>query len=543
MSTAGLPRDSQPRDSQPRDSQPQDSQPRDLRVGVDVGGTNTDAVVIDAAGEVRAAVKVATTPEPIDGIRAALDEVLAGLDRSCVSKAMLGTTHSANAIIQRRGLDRVAVLRLAAPSSLGLRPGAAWPKDIHAVVVGATSIIEGGHEYDGKEIAPLDTDAVRRLADEAVRTGCRSVAVAAAFSPAVNEHELRAADILRAELGNDFPISLSHEIGALGLLERENATILNASLLSVATAVISGFEEALTERRLMVDAYLTQNDGTLMMAEEAGRYPVLTLGSGPTNSMRGACALAGADDAIVIDVGGTSADAGILVGGFPRQSSAAVEVGGVRTNFRMPDLISMGLGGGTVVRNGSGDLRIGPESVGYAVSTEALCVGGDVLTLSDVSLAAGRMTGFGDPALVRSIDEGLLRAAIGWVDDQLSVMSDRMKSTREPLPLLAVGGGAHLVPDEMPGVSEVVRPRHQSVANAYGAGIAEASGSVDRVYSYDASSREECLNAARELASNAAVRAGADPDLVRITTVNEVPLTYVPGQGSRVMVKAAGPLA
>ncbi len=516
---------------------------RDLRVGVDVGGTNTDAVVIDAVGEVLAAVKVATTPEPIGGIRAALDEVLVDLDHSRVSKAMLGTTHSANAIIQRRGLDRVAVLRLAAPSSLGLRPGAAWPGDIHSDVVGATSIIEGGHEYNGEEIAPLDTEAVRRLAAEAIRDECCSVAVAGAFSPATAEHELRARDVLLAELGADFPVSLSHEIGSLGLLERENATILNAALLSVATSVISGFEEALAERRLEVDAYLTQNDGTLMMAAEASRYPVLTLGSGPTNSMRGACALAGVDDAIVIDVGGTSADAGILVGGFPRQSSAAVEVGGVRTNFRMPDLISMGLGGGTVVRHDAGELRIGPDSVGYAVATEAICVGGEVLTLSDVSLAAGRMTGFGDAALVRGIDARLVRDAITWVDEQISTMSDRMKSTRAPLPLLAVGGGAHLIPDEIPGVSEVIRPRHQSVANAYGAGIAEASGSVDRVYSYEASSREECLDDARELAANAAVRAGADPDGVRITTVTEVPMTYVPGQGSRVIVKAAGPLA
>ena len=521
---------------------------RDLRIGVDVGGTNTDAVVIDDTGEVLAAVKVATTPDPIDGIGAALDDALAGIDRAGVSKAMLGTTHPANAIIQRRGLDRVAVLRLAAPSSLGVRPGAAWPDDIREVVIGTAAITEGGNEYNGAEIAALDTDAVRRLAAAAVAANCRSIAVTAAFSPATSEHEIRARDILHAELGADFPVSLSHEIGSLGLLERENATILNAALLSVATSIVSGFEETLAGHDLDIDAYLTQNDGTLMMATEAGRYPVLTLGSGPTNSMRGACALAGVNDAIVIDVGGTSADAGILVDGFPRQSSAAVEVGGVRTNFRMPDLISMGLGGGTIVRNGAvggtgNGLRIGPDSVGYAVATDAICVGGGVLTLSDVSLAAGRMTGFGDPDLVRGVDADLVSASLAWVDEQVPVMSDRMKSTRAALPLLAVGGGAHLIPDEIAGVSEVIRPRHQSVANAYGAGIAEASGSVDRVYGYDASSREECLDDARSLAANAAVRAGADADRVRITTVTEVPMTYVPGGGCRVMVKAAGPLA
>ena len=136
----------------------------EVRIGIDVGGTNTDAVVIDAAGAVVSAVKVATTPEPIDGIRESLDRVLSDVDKALVTKAMLGTTHPTNAIIERRGLDRVGVLRLAAPSSLGVRPGAAWPDDIRAEVIAASAIIEGGNEYTGAEIAPLDTEGVRRFA-------------------------------------------------------------------------------------------------------------------------------------------------------------------------------------------------------------------------------------------------------------------------------------------------------------------------------------------------------------------------------------------
>lgn len=519
----------------------------ELRIGIDVGGTNTDAVVIDQEGAVVSAVKVATTPEPIDGIRESLDKTLEGMDKTLISKAMLGTTHPANAIIQRKGLDKVAVLRLAAPSSLGVSPGAAWPEDITEMVIGTSAIVEGGHEYTGAEIAPLDADAIRRLAADAIAKNCAAIAVSGAFSPASNEHELAALEILREELGTDFPVSLSHQVGSLGLLQRENATILNAALLSVASSVVDGFGQALAAHELKVEAYLTQNDGTLMTAAEAGRFPVLTLGSGPTNSMRGACALAKLNDAVVVDVGGTSCDTGILVDGFPRESSAAIEVGGVRTNFRMPDLISIGLGGGTVVRDrraGDGsDLQIGPDSVGYAVATEARCVGGDTLTLSDISLAGGRLDGFGDPELVAALDKALVRDALRWSDEQIATMCDRMKSSREPVPLIAVGGGAHLIADEVPGVSEVHRPENYSVANAYGAGIAEASGAVDRVYSYDSSSREECLDDAREIATNAAVRAGAHPDTVRITTVSEVPMTYVPGGGCRVMVRAAGPLA
>ncbi len=512
------------------------------RIGIDVGGTNTDAVLIDGDGAVLNSIKTATTLDPLDGIREALRGVLEGQDASLISRAMLGTTHPANAIIQRQGLDKVGVLRLALPSSTAVNVGAAWPQDIRDGVLGPTAIIEGGHEYTGAEIAPLDEDAVRRLASEAVAAGCKAIAVSGAFSPASPEHELRSAELIRDEVGDAINVSLSHQVGALGLLERENATILNASLLTVSHAVVYGFQTALADHSLDVQSYLTQNDGTLMTAEHAAKNPVLTLASGPTNSMRGACALAGVNDAVVVDVGGTSADAGILVDGFPRESTAAVEVGGVRTNFRMPDLISIGLGGGTIVRDESSGLRIGPDSVGYAVSTEALCVGGGTLTLSDISLAAGRLDGFGDTALVAGLDADLVARSTGWVDEQISILADRMKSSREAVPLLAVGGGAHLVPNALDGISEVVRPPHHGVANAYGACISEASGSVDKVYSYDIDGREECIEDARAAAIALAVESGADPADTRITSVSEIPMTYVPGGGCRVVVKAVGPL-
>ena len=280
-----------------------------------------------------------------------------------------------------------------------------------------------------------------------------------------------------------------------------------------------------------------------MAADEAVRLPILTVGSGPTNSMRGASALAGVSDALVIDVGGTSADVGILVDGFPRESSTAVDIGGVRTNFRMPDLISIGLGGGTIVSTVSGDVVVGPESVGYRVVTDALVRGGKTLTLSDVSVRSGRLRDFGSPSLAADVPQAVITAALKWADEQIQMMTDRMKASRSVLPLIAVGGGSHLVPDELPGVSQVIRPAHFAVANAFGAAIAEVSGAVDRVYRYEAQGRDHCLQEARQLATEAAVRAGADPKQVRITVINEVPLAYLPGQTCRVQVKAVGTLA
>src|ERR1700685_3791389 len=109
-----------------------------------------------------------------------------------------------------------------------------------------------------------------------------------------------------------------------------------------------------------------------MDAAYAERFPVLTFASGPTNSIRGAAFLSGVAEAIVVDVGGTTSDVGALHKGFPHQATVAVEVGGVRTNFRMPDVYSFGLGGGSLVVDGAGGVKVGATAGGYKLITGAL---------------------------------------------------------------------------------------------------------------------------------------------------------------------------
>src|SRR5690606_23550281 len=150
--------------------------------------------------------------------------------------------------------------------------------------------------------------------------------------------------------------------------------------------------------------------------------------------------------------------------------------------------------------------------------------------------------GFGDPALASHVDETTVRAALAWTGEQVQITSERLKARRHSVPRITVGGGSHLVPDTVPGATEVIRPPNHAVANAFGAAIAEASGAVDRVYRYEAHGREACVDDAVQAATDAAVRAGADPKQVRITSVVEVPLSYLPGKACRVQVKAAGPL-
>ncbi|PZG17183.1 hydantoinase/oxoprolinase N-terminal domain-containing protein [Nonomuraea aridisoli] len=519
----------------------------DLRLGIDVGGTNTDAVVLDGEGRVIAKAKRPTTPDVTGGLRAALDAVLTELEgkdeqdvRGRIGRVMLGTTHATNAILERRGLGRVAVLRLGAPATTSVPPLSDWPADLRAAVSAGEAIVPGGHYVDGRELAPLDLDAVRRLLD-GVEAG--AVAVTGVFSPASDEHERRVEELVRAEYG--LPVSVSREIGSLGLLERENATVLNAALYGVAAHVTDALVTALAERGLGARPYLAQNDGTLMTLEHAARLPVSTIGSGPANSLRGAAYLSGVDDAIVVDVGGTSTDLGVLTGGFPRESAAAVEIGGVLTNFRMPDILAIALGGGTVARaNG-----LGPDSVGYRIAQEALVFGGSTPTLTDAATAAGRLPrdAGGWPENLRKALSGtetqnVLESALARADEMIADAVDRMALGRADRPLVVVGGGAFVLPARIPGASRVIRPEHAEVANAVGAAIALASGRVDTILPAG-ETRTDAIERAKEEARARAVAAGADPTGVEVVDLLEVPLSYLSEPAVRVHVKAAGPLA
>lgn len=513
-----------------------------LRLGIDVGGTNTDAVVLDEQAHLLASYKSPTTPDVMTGIRNALRGLVEGhpeLNLGSIRYAMLGTTHCTNAILERRNLNRVGLIRIGAPATLAIRPFVGWPAELREAIGGHYAVVEGGHEYDGREIRPLDTRAIVEAA-ESFKGQVDALAVVGVFSPVDDAHEKRAAEILLDVLG-DLPVTYSYEIGSIGLLERENASILNAAVVNAARAAAAGFEQALREHGIQAQLFFSQNDGTLMALEYAVRYPILTVASGPANSIRGAAFLSSLRDAIVVDVGGTSTDVGILVRGFPRESSIAVEIGGVRTNFRMPDLISIALGGGTRVRL-NGDVRIGPDSVGYRLTREGLVFGGGTLTLSDIAVAGGRAA-MGDADRVADLDRRLVSDVTQRIRERCEDVIDRIKTSAEPMPVVLVGGGSVIIPAQLAGTSEIHRPDHYDVANAIGAAIAQCSGEIERVFSLEHQTRGEALAAARQMAHDEAVRAGADPSTVQIVDVHEVPLAYLPGNATRIRVRAAGDLA
>lgn len=510
-----------------------------MKIGVDVGGTNTDAVVMGAQG-VAGWQKMPTTADVQSGIVAAITAAMegAGVGPEQIDCVMIGTTQFTNAVIERRSLLPVGVIRLALPATTAIPPLTDWPEDLVAAVGRNTVLVAGGYEFDGREIAPLDERAVAEAARGWRAQGLMAAAVTSVFSPMNGDMERRASEIILNE-APDMAVSLSSELGQFGLLPRENSTIINASLAALAMRVVGAFRAALDRLGLNVPLFISQNDGTLMRVEDVERYPVLTFASGPTNSMRGAVHLAGIADAMVVDIGGTTSDIGMLRKGFPRQSTHFVDVGGVKTNFRMPDVLAVGLGGGSIVRDGG--RRLGPDSVGYELTTRALCFGGDTLTATDIAVAGG-WAEVGDAARVKSVPASTIRAARAEMQRLIATNVERMKTEARDLPLLVVGGGSILVDWEVDSASEVLRPHHSSVANAVGAAIAQVAGEVERVVSITDANREKVLEDARAEATDNAIRAGAVAGSVEVIEVEQVPISYLPGNPSRLRVKAVGDL-
>ena len=215
------------------------------RIGVDVGGTNTDAVLLED-GAVIHAVKTPTSPDVTTGIVSAVDELsrCLGVTSGVIDAVIIGTTHFVNAVVQRRELARVAAVRIGLPAAASLPPFCDWPLDLAERVRGAVFMLEGGHDYDGRPIVPFDEAGMRRIAREIRESGIRAVAVAAIFSPLDPSGEERA----RAILGEECPdatVTASHQLGRIGLLERENAALLNAALIDVANATVAGFTAAI----------------------------------------------------------------------------------------------------------------------------------------------------------------------------------------------------------------------------------------------------------------------------------------------------------
>jgi N-methylhydantoinase A/oxoprolinase/acetone carboxylase beta subunit len=351
--------------------------------------------------------KTPTTTDITSGIIKVVENVLriSATERNDALSVTIGTTRFVNAVVEAdvRRLSKVAVVGLCGPTTRNIPPFSDYPQGLKRIMKGPVYYLDGGLEIDDREILALDPKQIEQSARDPKKNEITKVALVGVFSPLDHSgtHEERCKTLM-LEVNPDLDIVCSHTIGGVGLLERENTTILNTSILSVAKKAINGFKRAMSKLQLSCPLYLTQNDGTLTGADEAAKLPIKTFASGPTNSVTGAAFLAGLDKSrsdteagaqvLVVDIGGTTTDVcALLPSGFPRQAPNFVEAGGVRTAFSMPDVFSVGLGGGSRIGvDGDGKVTVGPDSVGHYLTSKALIFNSNNLTSTDIVVATGK---------------------------------------------------------------------------------------------------------------------------------------------------------
>ena len=334
-----------------------------MLLGIDTGGTYTDAVIYDeASGTVVAKAKAPTTHHDLSiGICGAIDAVLlaAAIPPERIELVSLSTTLATNALVEGKGRAVAAVIvgfdgdvleRAGLGEALGNDPAI---------------ILPGGHDPHGNALAPLDTE---RLAAEvaAVSGRVEAFAVTAQFSVRNPQHELDAAAVIRAVTGK--PVTLSHHLSArLNGPKRAVTAVLNARLISIIDGLVCTTEKALADRGVHAPLMVVRGDGSLVSAAFVRERPIETILSGPAASLVGAAHLTGCADAVISDIGGTTTDIAVLRDGVPIISADGATVGGHQTMVAAVAMHTHGLGGDSHVRHderaAGAVLRLGPRKV------------------------------------------------------------------------------------------------------------------------------------------------------------------------------------
>src|SRR5271170_2109687 len=318
-----------------------------LWLGLDTGGTFTDAVLLADGRQVIGSAKALTTPWNLaigigHAIRAVLEEIPAGSNPNDVSLVSVSTTLATNAVVENR-FSPVCSLLIGFDDAMVQRSGIERPGS-----GGLVARIDGGHGATGEESAPLDEAAVTRaVALHEARV--EAFAVAANFSVRNPAHELRARKLIRALTAK--PVTCAHELSSkLDAPRRALTAALNARLTPQISHLIEALSQVLSEESIDAPLMIVKGDGSLMRAEIALEYPVETILSGPAASVVGAGFLTGLEDFVVADMGGTTTDIAVVSGGRPVISAEGALVGAWRTMVEAVDVRTSGLGGDSEVQ-------------------------------------------------------------------------------------------------------------------------------------------------------------------------------------------------
>ncbi|MBW2635829.1 MAG: hydantoinase/oxoprolinase family protein [Deltaproteobacteria bacterium] len=508
-------------------------------IGLDVGGTHTDVVLLDRQGIVRD-VKVTTDASNLfNTVLEGLEGVMSGMDPAVVKRVVLSTTLTTNAIVQNK-IPGVGIIVSSGP---GIDPRY-FQTSAHYFPV------SGSIDHRGREVEPVDAGEIERVSREFLARGIRYVGVVGKFSVRNPVHELQ----IKAQLGNGFEkVFLGHRIsGHLNFPRRIATTYLNASVYPIHREFFEAVQQSLNA-------------------------------SGPAASVMGAIAYA-ADtaDSLVLDIGGTTTDMAVLMNGVPLLAPLGIDIGGYRTLIRSLDIHSIGIGGDSLVRLNHQQIEIGPERLG-----PAMAYGGPVPTPTDALFVLKKIENGDRENSIKGIEPiagalGLsVEAAAGSIFEhacskilqEAEAMTARLNSKPvytiheiregfrlEPRQILLLGGPAPYFGEQLKkqsGMEIKIVPKW-SVANAIGAALARTTSEITLFADteqgmsmapgedYHATicrefNREDAVRTAFDLLKEKAVKRGANPDHLEMEILEELEFNMVRGfntTGKNIRIRA-----
>lgn len=345
-------------------------------IGLDVGGTHTDAILISQKGLERE-VKVPTDETHLfETVLSSLEALTAGVDPKTIRRVVLSTTLAANLIVQKK-LPPVGMVVAAGP---GIDPALFRTNDHYYIVKGAL-------DHRGREISSVDEAQISAIAQEMQKAGIRYAGVATKFSVHNPEHEDRIAEIMAPHFERVF---VGHQLsGNLNFPRRIATTYLNAAVYPVHREFFEAVKQSLAKEGLDVPIRILKPDGGNMSFDSSFDQPAMTILSGPSASVMGTLAYAPRSGAtLVLDIGGTTTDMAVLIDGVPLLAPLGIELGPYKTLIRALQTQSIGMGGDSVVRLNDGQLSVGPDRRG-----RAMAFGGPVPTPTDAFSVLGLING------------------------------------------------------------------------------------------------------------------------------------------------------
>jgi N-methylhydantoinase A len=339
-------------------------------IGLDVGGTHADVVLLGSNGPERA-LKVPTDPSNLfNTVLTGLEKITEGFDPERISRIVLSTTLTTNAVIQKK-FSKAGMIVASGP---GIDPEFFRTNSQYYPVSGSI-------DHRGREIDPIDPNEIKEVVSKLKKQEIRYVGVVCKFSVRNPDHELRISRIL----GDDFEkVFLGHRIsGNLNFPRRIATTFFNTSIYPIHKNFFESVKKSLAKKRLTVPIHILKADGGTMSFESSIDFPGQTILSGPAASVMGSIAFAPEDEeTLVLDIGGTTTDMAILINRVPLLNPIGIQLGNFKTLIRSLETHSIGLGGDSAVRIENGKLKVGPDRLGHAMAfggpaptpTDALCV-------------------------------------------------------------------------------------------------------------------------------------------------------------------------